>query len=103
MLNEIIKMQYKTECAEVIYLDKNISEEDMVLYKCSNVLVHPYRAGACMASQKQWLVIVYLLYLVEDQQMILSDDIGIKIPTKTESIDITSPSYLLQNQEILCL
>ena len=38
-------MQYKTECAEVIYIDKNLSEQEMAdLYKCSNVVVHPYRA-----------------------------------------------------------
>jgi glycosyltransferase involved in cell wall biosynthesis len=54
VLNEVIKMQYKTECAEVIYLDKNITEEEMSdIYKCSNVVVHPYRAeGFAMHVQE---------------------------------------------------
>ena len=62
ILNEVIKMQYKTECAEVIYIDKNLSEQEMAdIYKCSNVLVHPYRAeGLVCMLKKPWLVVVYL-------------------------------------------
>ena len=95
VLNEIIKMQYKTECAEVIYLDKNISEEDMAsIYKCSNVLVHPYRAeGFGMHIQEAMacdcLPVVPSGGPTDD---FIPDDIGIKIPTKMESVDITSPS-----------
>ena len=38
-------MQYKTECAPVIYIDDNISDEDMAdIFKASKVVVHPYRA-----------------------------------------------------------
>lgn len=45
VLNEVIKMQYKTDCAEVIYIDDNLSEKQMAdIYKLSNIVVHPYRA-----------------------------------------------------------
>lgn len=54
ILNEIIRMQYKTECAEIVYIDDELSEEDMAsIYKASKVLVHPYRAeGFAMHVQE---------------------------------------------------
>jgi glycosyltransferase involved in cell wall biosynthesis len=54
ILNEIIKMQYKTGCAEIIYIDDELSESDMAaIYKASKVLVHPYRAeGFAMHVQE---------------------------------------------------
>ena len=41
VLNEI-KMQYKTGCGTVIYIDDELSDEDMsALYRSSKVIVHP--------------------------------------------------------------
>ena len=45
VLNEIVKMQYKTGCAPVTYIDDNVSDETMAdIFKASKVVVHPYRA-----------------------------------------------------------
>jgi len=45
VLNEIIKMQYKTGCSEIQYIDEDLSDEEMAaLFKSSDILVHPYRA-----------------------------------------------------------
>jgi len=54
VLNEIIKMQYKTGCAEVLYIDDELTDKQMAsIYKASKVLVHPYRAeGFAMHVQE---------------------------------------------------
>ena len=45
ILNEIIKMQYKTGCSDVVYIDEDLSDKEMAaLFKASDVVVHPYRA-----------------------------------------------------------
>ena len=94
VLNEIIKMQYKTECAEVIYIDENISEEDMAnIYKASNVLVHPYRAeGFGMHVQEAMacgcLPVVPVGGPTDD---FIPDEIGLKLPIQKKNINITDP------------
>lgn len=54
MLQELIKIQYKTSCAGIIYIDDDLSASEMAdLYKASKVLVHPYRAeGFAMHVQE---------------------------------------------------
>lgn len=45
ILNEIIKMQYKTGCSDVVYIDEDLSDKEMAaLFKASDIVVHPYRA-----------------------------------------------------------
>ena len=45
LLNEIIKLQYKTQCGEIIYIDDQLSDLEMAsIYKNSKFLIHPYRA-----------------------------------------------------------
>lgn len=94
VLNEIIKMQYKTECAEVIYLDKNVTEEEMSeIYKSSNVVVHPYRAeGFGMHVQEAMacgcLPVVPSKGPTDD---FIPDEIGLKLPVQAQSINITDP------------
>jgi glycosyltransferase involved in cell wall biosynthesis len=45
LLSEIIKIQYQTDCGEIIYIDDELSSTEMSdIYKASKVLVHPYRA-----------------------------------------------------------
>ena len=94
VLNEIIKMQYKTECAEVIYLDKNITEEEMSdIYKCSNVVVHPYRAeGFAMHVQEAMacgcLPVVPVGGPTDD---FIPDELGLKLPVQAQSVNITDP------------
>lgn len=92
ILNEIIKMQYKTESAEVIYLDQNLSEDEMAnLYKLSNVLVHPYRAeGFAMHVQEAMacgcLPIVPANGPTDD---FVPDDIGLKLPVNPQNVNIS--------------
>ncbi len=41
---DIVKLQYKTKCADIIYDDSVRSEQEMAeLYKQAHILVHPYR------------------------------------------------------------
>lgn len=41
---QIVKLQYDTGCAEIEYIDKQLSEIDMSrMYKSSHTVVHPYR------------------------------------------------------------
>jgi len=92
ILNEIIKMQYKTECAEVIYIDQNLSENEMAnLYKMSNVLVHPYRAeGFAMHVQEAMacgcLPVVPTGGPTDD---FVPEELGLKIPTAPQSVKIS--------------
>ena len=45
LLNEIIKLQYKSQCGEVLYIDDQLSDLEMAsIYKNSKFLIHPYRA-----------------------------------------------------------
>ena len=80
-------MEYKTESAEVIYIDDNLSEYDMAnLYKLSNVLVHPYRAeGFAMHVQEAMacgcLPVVPVGGPTDD---FIPDDIGLKIPVNVK-------------------
>jgi len=91
VLNEIIKMQYKTEAAEVIYIDQNLSEEEMSnLYKISDVVVHPYRAeGFTMHIQEAMACgCVPIVPTGGPTDDFVPDDLGLKIPVTPTPIDI---------------
>ena len=85
-------MQYKTECAEVLYIDQNLSEKEMAnLFKLSNVLVHPYRAeGFAMHVQEAMacgcLPVVPTGGPTND---FVSEEIGLKIPTSQQNVNIS--------------
>ena len=102
VLNEVIKMQYKTECAGVIYIDNNISEQDMAnIYKCSNVVVHPYRAEG-FGMHVQEAMACGCLPLVPGggpTDDFIPDEIGLKLPVKQESVDITDPGVFATKPE----
>ena len=45
ILDEVIKLQYTTDCGEIIYIDDELSNSEMAdIYKASQVVIHPYRA-----------------------------------------------------------
>lgn len=45
IVQELIDLEYKTKCAPIIYIDEELSANEMAdLYKASKILVHPYRA-----------------------------------------------------------
>ena len=44
LLSRIVQLQYKTQCGEIEYIDRILSQEEMgQLYKNHDVLIHPYR------------------------------------------------------------
>lgn len=44
ILENIIQLQYKSDCAKVIYNDDSLTEEEMsMIYKHSDLIVHPHR------------------------------------------------------------
>lgn len=95
ILNEIIKMQYKTDCAEIIYIDDELSEEEMAaIYKASKVLVHPYRAeGFAMHVQEAvacgCIPVVSAAGPTDD---FIPSDVGFKLQVQSKPINITDPN-----------
>jgi glycosyltransferase involved in cell wall biosynthesis len=95
ILNEIVKMQYKTQCAELVYLDQNLSEKDMAaIYKASKVVVHPYRAEG-FGMHVQEAIACGCFPIVSGNgptDDFIPDDTGIKLPVRKQAINIQDPS-----------
>lgn len=93
ILDEIVKLEYKTGCAPINYIDKQLSDEEMAgIYKASKVIVHPYRAeGFGMHIQEAvacgCLPIVSANGPTDD---FLDESTSLKIPTTKKLIDITN-------------
>ena len=93
LLNEVIKMQYKTGCAEVIYIDDNLSDKQMAsIYKSCRFIIHPYRAeGFGMHIQEAVACGCYPILPVKGpHQEFIAEEAGLRIPTTRKMIDITS-------------
>jgi glycosyltransferase involved in cell wall biosynthesis len=44
LLNDILRVQYKSGCGSIIYNSDNLTEEEMAsIYKATDIIVHPYR------------------------------------------------------------
>jgi len=99
VLNEIVKMQYKTGCAKVIYIDDPLTDEEMAgLYTASKVVVHPYRAEG-FGMHIQEAVACGCVPIVPDKgphQDFIPENIGLRIGTAPKAIDITSPEVFAQ-------
>jgi len=95
IINEIIKMQYKSGCAEVIYLDQNLSEKTMAaIYKASKVVVHPYRAEG-FGMHIQEAVACGCFPIVSSNgptDDFIPDDKGIKLQVSKKVINISDPA-----------
>lgn len=94
ILSEIVKLQYKYNCAGIEYINDDLSDVEMAeLYRRSDILVHPYRAeGFGMHVQEAMacgcIPIVSANGPTED---FVSDSAGIKVPVFQKSININDP------------
>lgn len=92
LLNELVKIQYKTDCAPITYIDEELSDIRMAdIFKASKVLVHPYRAEG-FGMHIQEAVACGCLPIVSDQgpvESFIPRDVGIRIPVSKQAINIT--------------
>jgi glycosyltransferase involved in cell wall biosynthesis len=99
VINEIIKMQYKTGCASVIYIDDNLPEHMMAdIFRCSKVVVHPYRAEG-FGMHIQEAVACGCVPILPDKgphQDFIPEDVGLRVITQPKPIDITSSEIFAQ-------
>ena len=96
LLNEIIKLQYKTQCGEIIYIDDQLSDLEMAsIYKNSKFLIHPYRAeGFGMHVQEAVACGCYpFLPEVGPHNDFIPEDIGIRFQTNSIPINLTDQQY----------
>jgi glycosyltransferase involved in cell wall biosynthesis len=93
LLDEIIKLQYKSGCAEVIYNDEMFSEIEMAnIYKNTDILIHPYR-GEGFGMHVQEAMACGALPLVTGggaTNDFVNDQCGICIPSQQVAIDLTA-------------
>lgn len=95
ILSEIIRMQYHTNCAEIIYIDENLKDKEMAdLFKASKAVVHPYRAeGFGMHIQEAMACgCVPIVSEKGSTDDFVDDEVGLKVKTTTRAIDIADPN-----------
>ena len=98
ILSEIINLQYKTHCAEIIYIDDELSASDMAnLYKASDILVHPYRAeGFAMHVQEAAACgCVPIIPEVGPTDDFIPRDKGLRLPVRQVPINIQDPNLFI--------
>lgn len=101
ILSEIIRIQYESDCAEILYIDDDLSDADMAnLYKLSQILVHPYRAeGFGMHVQEAVACGCYpIISSNGPTDDFIPDEASIKIPTQRKPINITDPKIFAYRQ-----
>lgn len=94
ILAEVIKLQYKTDCAEIIYIDDELSTKEMAdIYKASQIVVHPYRAeGFGMHVQEAMACgCVPLVSADGPTDDFIPQDKGFRIPVQNVPINIQDP------------
>lgn len=95
ILNEIIKLQYKTGCGTIRYNNDNLSEQEIVqLYKSADSVVHPYRAEG-FAMHVQEAVACGCIPIIPDRgptSEFIPSFIGHQIKTESKAIDISDPA-----------
>ena len=94
LLNEIIKLEYKTECAEIIYIDKQLSDKEMAsIYKNCRFVIHPYRAEGFGMHIQEAVACGCFPFLPGPgpHNDFIPNNIGARFETINKPIDITSP------------
>ena len=91
IMSEIIRMQYHTDCAEIIYIDDNLEDKEMAdLFKASKAVVHPYRAEG-FGMHIQEAMACGCVPIVSERgptDDFVDDNVGLKIRTHAKAIDI---------------
>lgn len=93
ILNEFIKLQYKTGCSKILYIDSELSDKEMAaIYKASKVVVHPYRAEG-FGMHVQEAVACGCLPLISaagPTDEFIPEDVGLRVNVSRNSMDISS-------------
>lgn len=92
IINEILALQYKSDCATIIYNEDNLSETEMAgIFKNSYGLVHPYRGeGFGMHVQEAFAcgaIPVVTKHGPTDE--FIPDNVAMKINAQKKFIDLT--------------
>ena len=95
ILNETIRIQYINNCAPIIYIDDDLSAEQMAdLYKASKVMVHPYRAeGFGMPVQEALACGCLPIVPNGGPTDEFVDNVAYKIPVDRRTFNITDPKF----------
>tara|TARA_Y100001963_G_scaffold140429_1_gene207418 strand:- start:572 stop:1732 length:1161 start_codon:yes stop_codon:yes gene_type:complete len=96
LLNEIIKLQYKTQCADIIYIDDQLSDEQMAsIYKNCKFVIHPYRAEGFGMHIQEAVACGCFPFLPDTgpHNDFIPEHIGARLPVNTLNVDITNPEY----------
>ena len=92
ILHEITRIQYHKGCAEIIFNDDSLSEEEMAgIYRSTDVLVHPYR-GEGFGMHVQEAMACGALPLVTGggaTDDFINDECGLRINSSRRFINLT--------------
>lgn len=95
ILSEIIKMQYQSDCGEIIYIDDELSAIEMAnIYKASKVVVHPYRAEG-FGMHVQEAIACGCVPIISGEgptDDFIPQDKGFRIPVNNVAINIADPN-----------
>jgi len=97
LLDQILKLQYKYDCAKIELDAENRSEAEMAeLYKQTDVLVHPFR-GEGFGMHIQEAMACGALPLISRggaPEIFVNDNNGLFIEVTTNIVDLTDPLYM---------
>ena len=94
LLNEAIKLQYKTQCGEIIYIEDQLSDKEMAsIYKNCKFVIHPYRAEGFGMHVQEAVACGCFPFLPNTgpHNDFIPDNIGARFDTNNIGIDITNP------------
>lgn len=98
LLENIIQMQYKSDCAKIIYNDDSLSETEMAsIYKNTAILLHPYR-GEGFGMHIQEAMACGALPMVTGigaADEFVNEVCGIKLNARQAVIDANDPKYFI--------
>jgi glycosyltransferase involved in cell wall biosynthesis len=94
LLNDILRLQYKTGCGSIIYNADNLSDVDMAnIYKNTDIIVHPYR-GEGFGMHVQEAMACGAIPLISHgggPNDFVDEKNGMFINTQQKYFDITNP------------